>query len=253
MIGKPYIYSFGRCLAPPEWNFIKMQVCNRLYVIYGGSGWYYENGREHPFLPGHLYLFPHRAAFRVRQLNTDPLDHMYFDFSVTPTIGSDHITVVDLTASDGRAKAFAGVVQSLEWLLQKPLGQKTAEAVSATLSALLQQISVAGATQLLRDKRIERALERMYHMEPDGSLRLPSTQELADMLHLDVNYFIRLFKREVGLTPYQFMRSHRLNVAASYIASGTSVTEAARLVGYESTAALSHALHRRTRQAGRAE
>ena len=67
------------------------------------------------------------------------------------------------------------------------------------------------------------------------------------MLHIEVNHFIRLFKWEVGVTPYRYMLTHRLNVASSYIAAGGSVTEAARL-GYESVAALSHALRRRTEQ-----
>ena len=46
------------------------------------------------------------------------------------------------------------------------------------------------------------------------------------------------------------MRNHRLNIATAHIRAGGTVSEAAHLAGYESVAALSHALHARRPFAG---
>ena len=86
MTEEPYLYGYGRCLAPPDWNFMHRTGCNRLYVIYGGSGWYRDGNTERRFLRDTVYLFPMKADFQVRQLPEDPLDHLYFDFSLTPPL-----------------------------------------------------------------------------------------------------------------------------------------------------------------------
>ena len=247
MIREPYIYSYGRCLAPPQWNFMKMLGCDRVYVVYGGSGWYCDSDGEHPFTPGCVYLFPMRAGFRVRQLQSDPLDHMYFDFSLTPPFCSGRISSIDISGEPtGLAAPVKRMVEALELLLShnEPLPPET---VRTVFGGLLQLLCLAAGQHLSNDPRVELALERIHRLNADGSLDIPNNDELASLLHIDANHFIRIFRREVGVTPHKYILSHRLNVAEAYIGDGVPVTDAARLVGYESVSALSHALkHRRS-------
>ena len=65
--------------------------------------------------------------------------------------------------------------------------------------------------------------------------------------HLDVykrQHFIRVFRRAMGITPYQYLRQVRLNRAASLLRRGQSVSGAAAACGFESAAALSHAMRK---------
>ncbi len=248
MIREPYIYSCGRCLAPPQWNFMKMYGCDRVYVVYGGSGWYYDGGEERRFIPGRVYLMPMRAGFRVRQLQSDPLDHMYFDFSLAPPFRSGRISCVDISesacAQDGVALPVRRMVEALELLLDRR-EQLPPGTIPAVFGGLLQLLCAAAEQRLSNDPRVELALERIHRVNADGSLDLPGNGELAALLHIDANHFIRIFRREVGVTPHKYILSHRLNMAESYIADGVPMTAAARLVGYESVSALSHAMKRR--------
>lgn len=238
-----YLYSCRRCLTPPNWNSMKMSPCNRLYRVYGGSGWYFDGEQERPFLPEHLYLFPMNAPFRVRHREEDPLDFLYFDFSCVPPLRSERITVLDLAVESGTKEeaALKHLLQALELLCTA----NDLDTVRLLLEASQSLVCRLGGYSVSRDPRIEKALERIHRIREDGRLDLPSNRELAERLHLDVHYFIRLFRREVGLTPYQYIRNHRLNVAAACIRSGGTVSEAAHLSGYESVAALSHAMHAR--------
>jgi len=247
MIDEPYLYNFGRCLAPPGWNFTKMRDCNRIYVVYSGSGWYFDGETQRQFLPGNIYLLPIKSNFRAYQLDSDPLDHMFFDFSLTPPLRSGKAGQVDLSsaANDHRLAALRYTVKALEELLSDKNHlhmQENTDTIKALFPGLLRQLCTVTGYTFSRDPRIESVMDRIHATHPDGSLDIPDNEELASLLHLDISHFIRLFRREVGITPYQYIRSHRLNVASAYISSGTSVTDAARFVGYESVSALSHAL-----------
>ncbi len=244
VISEPYLYGFGRCLAPSNWSFQKMSGCNRVYVIYGGSGWYWDGGAERKFLPGRIYLLPMRADFRVRQLGSDPLDHMFFDFSLTPPFSSGRVSSLDLSSKGGLMEPIRRVVEVLELLTAQP-ERAAHEAIPAVFAGLLRLLCAETRQSLSSDPRVEAALERIHRIAPDGSLELPGNDELARLLHIDVNHFIRIFRREVGVTPHRYMLSHRLNMAAAYIEAGMQVSDAARLVGYESVSALSHAMRRR--------
>lgn len=243
----PFFYGYGRCFAPAGWSSMKLGACNRLYVVYGGSGWYMDGGKEKPFVPGHFYFFPYQIPFQVRQKVQDPLDHMYFDFSLTPPLHASKITEFDLASEtrDPRIAALSHMAKALELLLAEHAPQSVIQAVFVASFELTCQIE---SLRFSGDNRIEQVLERIHMVHPDGTLDLPDNRELADLLHVDVNHFIRLFKREVGMTPYQYIRGHRLNTAAACIEEGGTLSEAAHLVGYESAAALSHAMQRNRRK-----
>ena len=248
LISEPYIYGYGRCLAPHNWSLTNMHVCNRVYVIYGGSGWYLDGGEQRRFLPGNAYILPIKAGVNVWQLPSDPLDHMFFDFLLTPPFNSSRIAHIDLSpGSDSEYVAeLRSIADSLELLISSH-GDVPSDVVRPLFTGFLQLLCLATGLRLSSDPRIEYALERIHRTNSDGSLDLTNNEELAAMLHIDVNHFIRIFQREVGVTPYKYILSHRLNMASTYISNGLSMTDASRMVGYESVSALSHALRRRER------
>ena len=60
-------------------------------------------------------------------------------------------------------------------------------------------------------------------------------QELADHVSLDASYFLRLFKRETGLTPHAYLVSVRLQQAGYYLkTTDRPVKEIAYACGFQS-------------------
>lgn len=77
-------YTYGRGFAPKGWTISYRPYANRLYCIYGGTAFFLGSVGEQRLKPHHLYVFPHHLEFRVRQNEDDPLDHLYFDFTILP-------------------------------------------------------------------------------------------------------------------------------------------------------------------------
>lgn len=77
---------------------------------------------------------------------------------------------------------------------------------------------------------VKRALDYIQN-----NLHFPiSVEELAKLLRLDRKYFCAIFKEETGVTPMQYIISHKVSRASELLLdSSFSVGEIARSVGYE--------------------
>ena len=69
----------------------------------------------------------------------------------------------------------------------------------------------------------------------DNDFRLnPSLAEVAEKAHLAANYFHRLFKRNTGITPFEYMEQKRLYEARRLLGDRRlSVKQVAEQIGYE--------------------
>ncbi len=75
--------------------------------------------------------------------------------------------------------------------------------------------------------------------------RVIGNAELARLLDIDEKYFIRLFKREVGLTPQRYYLRLRLEAAAHQLVhSRLTVAEVAHMFGFASRSHFQHQFHR---------
>lgn len=105
-------------------------------------------------------------------------------------------------------------------------GLKLAEAAAGLLACLKQQETAppppAGHPAIrLAQKRLESF--------PESSL---SVAELAQSAYLSQYYFIRCFKRAVGLTPHQFQIQNRVRKAQRLLRQMDSITKVALLAGF---------------------
>ncbi|MBE6589866.1 MAG: AraC family transcriptional regulator, partial [Ruminococcaceae bacterium] len=58
-------------------------------------------------------------------------------------------------------------------------------------------------------------------------------EEIAERMNLDRRYLSRLFKEKTGRSMQEYLISVRMEAAKKHLAKGASVTEAAKLSGYE--------------------
>lgn len=77
------------------------------------------------------------------------------------------------------------------------------------------------------EEAVARALELLRDVE--GA---PALAALAEHVGYSATHFQRVFKRAVGLSPAQFVRSRRLELAGDALSAGTSVTEAIYEAGF---------------------
>lgn len=62
--------------------------------------------------------------------------------------------------------------------------------------------------------------------------RISTASELCERTHYSASYVNRLFHRQMGITPYQFLIAKKLNEAKKALLGGCSVTEACEYAGF---------------------
>ena len=66
-----------------------------------------------------------------------------------------------------------------------------------------------------------------------------SLSEIADSRNWNIDHMIRMFKRDTGLTPHQYIRHVKMELAISCAARGMNLQDIAELLGYSSVSSLS--------------
>lgn len=92
----------------------------------------------------------------------------------------------------------------------------------------------------IRQHRLEPVLE-LINQRLDEDLRVA---ELARAVDIDTRTFTRLFKRQTGYTPFQYLTAQRMSRAKVLLQSNVSVTETAASVGYANPAKFAAAFRR---------
>jgi AraC family transcriptional regulator len=89
------------------------------------------------------------------------------------------------------------------------------------------------STQKVEEKPGEKAISHCLeyiHRNLDQNI---SVNDLAASVNYSVYYFIRLFSREVGMTPYEYIKSIRMEMARFYLrTSEVTIGEIAQKCGY---------------------
>ena len=248
------IITVGSRKVPAGWHISQRAKMQRLYYIKGGTGSMNDgHGGRIPFEKGKIYIHPYSLIADYRSDPNDPIDHVYFDFLSTPPIISDTPIIYDLP-SDSTAVSLIRSTEIFCFELQKKemlhnnITMVTSPLVSdnctygqvfcGLLSTLLTTLSLDKRIPFSNDIVVLNALDTIGrdYMKPIA------VSDLAADAGFDVHYFIRRFKRVMGMTPYAYLRSYRLIKAKELIGGGLPLTAVSSCVGYESSAALSRAL-----------
>ncbi len=130
------------------------------------------------------------------------------------------------------------------------------EQLAARMESLL-ETSVNGQKSLLESTRIldqllldlvENTMEAPENATPEAAIgktlvkyiqtwyaKPISLQELSDLVFLSPNHMIRVFKKETGVTPYQYLKNTRLTRACDLLLfTGHPLKQIAAEVGYQS-------------------
>ena len=117
--------------------------------------------------------------------------------------------------------------------LEKLEDQSTQSPNAIALSALLSLLPMLKSEKQIQTMhRIDYA-ERAYLMIKNNYMYPLKMEDIAKEIHLSEKYMYRLFLKRFGLSPQQFLRKTRMEVAKELLKKqGMTVTEVAHAVGY---------------------
>ena len=110
--------------------------------------------------------------------------------------------------------------------------------LKSTVLFLVDRIIEKYDCEVIKDKTIIKALKLMQ--ENIGTKQ--SIDDIAKECYLSTDGFIRKFKREVGETPYSYLKKLKIRTAQNMRLSGMKFSEIAEKCGYSDQSALLHAI-----------
>lgn len=231
------LFTCDVCIAPENWHTKSVPTPYRLYFVKGGSAFFRIGNEEFKLKKNHFYLFPSSLPFIIRQNANDRLNHLYYNFVMSPTVMSAH----PISADVNEHPLYAEYLSIME---------KTALNYASSRSSVDKDIACkvleAFLTLFLSEKSISSPessdiLKSIEFMEINYMKDI-SIKEIAASLFLSEDYFIRKFKNALGMTPYAYLSKLRLSIANELISNGMTLTEAAKSTGFKHVSSLSHAL-----------
>lgn len=240
------IKDFGYCPVPEHWYVDMTNRISRLYYIHGGKGWYTRGETNIPFEAGKLYFIPYTADCTLHSDLAEPMVHTWCDFRLTPPIvSSEVLPFTPKTPIDSSALSVfleGGKIEEERWgkgstVAEDENFQTLYRRAVLFLSARIAQH--AGVTPVM-DSAITHALESMHARISEKI----TVKELSERSFLSEGGFIRKFTREVGMTPYAYLKKLRIQTALSLKDEGYTFEAIAAKTGYADASALLHALRK---------
>ena len=237
------VACFGSAKAPKDWWLSQsINIC-RLYYIKGGSGGYIDqNKNKIPFHKGNIYIHPFNLNDCFYTDPTDPIDHIFFDFVSTPPIISQNPLCYNVDP-DSPISSFLDFLENLFRSSDIYKTDNNYQLAAHLLQSLLFMLDEQSLIPFSTDSSVCKSLEiiqKNYKNEIN-------VKELAEYSGFEMNYFIRRFKKIMGVTPYTYLKYFRLLKAEELIAKGHTLESVATEVGYQNASSLSRALNQKNK------
>ncbi|HZR38497.1 MAG TPA: AraC family transcriptional regulator, partial [Ktedonobacteraceae bacterium] len=209
-------------LTPERWRLKNIQ----------DSFWrFYANNRDGAFLEcsdgcyplcrERLYIIP--AGVRFDGHLTHDIGHFYVHFDM---IGLPYLARRELFCTPVCLPHVASLEQTVREIMQELEPHKEAGLVLQFRAKAVIYEGLALYLRSLPTEQLQRCLEfaealepvlpAIRHIEANLSSRLLSS-ELAQMCHMNVDYFTRRFRECVGQTPVQYIQEQRVKLAAQQL------------------------------------
>ncbi len=245
---KANLLQFGISDVPARrWQESSYRV-NRIHVPIHGTARYRDVGGVKLLREGSAYLMINGFSQDLSMLPDDRYYHLYFDFQTLPPLLTREMQEVRLDSNP----YLSTLVRAAELLLcgdsdaQDDAVASKGEPIFAEGEQLLRVILMhwqrEGLLETVQNEKIERAIhyiESHFH-EPIQN------RDIANAICVDPRHLIRLFSRDLSISPYQFLTQYRIERAAELLQGGMSVAEVAGRCGFQSETAFRIAFKRVT-------
>ncbi|MWV43286.1 helix-turn-helix domain-containing protein [Paenibacillus sp. HJL G12] len=238
-----------RSICSPQWRRHHFIPCyDKLYYISEGEGWIQVGSEQLWPKPGELVFIPGGTLQSYSVTDGTPFTKYWCHFK-------SNLDFTRLFQLFGIPKVVeAGRSTELQYYFQR-LAESSSESGPATSikiqSALLSIIAYFIDHAELNSKTEAAAasprnlLETIHFIDSHLTEEI-SIQDLSEYAHFHPNYFIRMFKKHLGMTPMRYIHERRLEQAQQLLGStDLSVTEIAYQSGFKDVSYFSQAFKKR--------
>lgn len=261
-----FTLNVGYAYHNADWNWKNVRSpFARLYYVTEGEAEVEIEGRVHRLTPRHLYFIP--AFTRHSNICTGVFAHYYLHIyeEASTSILDEWQYPVELPADEADLHLFRRMcelfpdrvlpasnpvsydnqqmlAQNLHSNQMRPLGQKM-ESRGIVLMLMSRFICAATPKSVVKDNRISNALA--YIRENINNRIEVST--LADMACMSKDHFTRMFRKETGETPNQYIILRKMEKAELLIVTtNLSVKAIARGLGYDDSSYFNRLFRKQT-------
>ena len=227
------LLSFGTGRQPSDWHVKESRppMYTRIYWIFGGKTRYRSEGQSLMLQKSRLYLFPAHAPY---ELTTDPADpvcclHLHLDLPAAD------LTRMISVSPENNPELFR-LLAVIQDAAERQYPAFYPEQLAKSLAALCQ---IRGFWKPADPETLLLA-EKIRSTYRSGC----PVREIAASLGYSTEYFIRLFKKKLGVSPHRYAVRLRMSDAARMLAADASLDQIAAATGYADGHSLAGAFRR---------
>ncbi len=219
------ILSYGDITVQDDWEVKEASgtIFTRIYFVVDGEAYYEDESGVKSLKKKHLYCMPNNKKYQMYQNNKKPLSCLFLHMTITPYM------IENLIEIDLEGNSFC---QSIRNILSETMNQFSPEhsvmLKSTIADALIEYLRLCGYLMSYATP-VKDAIQLMVN----NIHRNVSVKEMADTCGYHGDYFVRLFKKHMGITPHQYMISYKMQVAMKLLQSNISITQISEQLGFE--------------------
>lgn len=224
----------GIYCCPPNWHVNETGAFyHRVYYGYEGKAYFKDEISCFDLEKETLYIFPTNKAYKITHDPKNTYKCLYFHITINPMILNPVIIykIEENQTAKQLIKAFEcelGVENNL---------QDESGLFKHLLYSLLILVNNKVEFIYLKDRNLFKVTDYIHNNFKENI----TNETLSKLTGYDKSYFIRLFKKVLGITPQKYISNYRFNKAANFLMENITVSEVAELVGYNDVKAFSRA------------
>ncbi len=232
MEDKRMLIEYGNTVVVPSWELSEDVPTgySRIYFVRTGEVTYETADERRPLTPGYLYILPSTIPYHVwRNRDKDfACTYLHVDFIHYRVSGLIELPVEENSCLDSFIRTVTMAIQEERIELLEQL----AESFSFFLK---------GSDYFIQNSDLLTSVQSYVLKHISEELAIG---DLSHLFNYHPNYFIRLFRRETGYTPYQYIVQQRMQYAVTQLNKGLPNEEVCYACGYTDSSTFTRAFRK---------
>ena len=226
------LIEYGNTVVKPTWELQEDVPTgySRIYYVVQGEASYEGSHDQRLLKPGFLYVLPSTLPYHVWRDRSRQfaVTYLHVDFSKYRVNG-----LIELPVQEGTCLSdFIHTIQNAIREERIELLEQLAEAFSFFLKH---------CDGYVQNSRMLTEVQRYIVRHISEELTI---EQLSQLFNYHPNYFIHLFRRETGYTPYQYIIQQRMQYAVTQLNKGLPNEEVCYACGYTDSSTFTRAFRK---------